>query len=43
MVARTTTLVTRRPLVIDVGVAGKGYLMDRVAAILRDAGIAEFV
>ncbi|MFI5474433.1 FAD:protein FMN transferase [Streptomyces cacaoi] len=38
-----TTLVTRRPVVIDVGAAGKGYLVDIVSAILRRAGIAGFV
>jgi len=37
------TLVTRRPLVIDVGAAGKGYLVDLVSAILHQAGIARFV
>jgi FAD:protein FMN transferase len=38
-----TTLITRRPLVIDVGAAGKGYLVDLVSAILQQAGVAEFV
>lgn len=38
-----TTLITRRPLVIDVGAAGKGYLVDIVSALLREAGITEFV
>jgi thiamine biosynthesis lipoprotein len=38
-----TTLITRRPLVIDVGAAGKGYLVDIVALILQQAGVAEFV
>lgn len=38
-----TTLVTRRPLVIDAGAAGKGYLVDIVSAILQEAGIARFV
>ncbi|MGN9845148.1 FAD:protein FMN transferase [Nonomuraea sp. H19] len=38
-----TTLLTRRPLVIDVGAAGKGYLVDIVSAILREAGVARFV
>ncbi|MCX5356273.1 FAD:protein FMN transferase [Streptomyces mirabilis] len=36
-------LLTRRPLVIDVGAVGKGYLVDIVAAILREAGIVRFV
>ncbi|MFF3712962.1 FAD:protein FMN transferase [Streptomyces phaeochromogenes] len=38
-----TTLVTRRPLVIDVGAAGKGYLVDLVSAIMREAGHTRFV
>ncbi|MER5440447.1 FAD:protein FMN transferase [Streptomyces sp. NPDC002790] len=38
-----TTLVTRRPLVIDVGAAGKGYLVDRLSGILREAGHTGFV
>jgi FAD:protein FMN transferase len=37
------TLITRRPLVIDVGAAGKGYLVDLVSAILEQAGVAGFV
>jgi thiamine biosynthesis lipoprotein len=37
------SLVTRRPLVIDVGAAGKGFLVDLVSGILRDAGLARFV
>ncbi|MGZ0198932.1 FAD:protein FMN transferase [Streptomyces sp. RM1] len=36
-------LYTRRPLVIDVGAAGKGYLVDLVGALLREAGITRFV
>jgi thiamine biosynthesis lipoprotein len=36
-------LVTARPVVIDVGAAGKGYLVDIVARLLRDHGIDEFV
>jgi FAD:protein FMN transferase len=38
-----TTLVTRRPLVIDVGAVGKGYLVDIISAILQQAGVARFV
>ncbi|MGW2092246.1 FAD:protein FMN transferase [Promicromonospora sukumoe] len=37
-----TTLRTRRPVVIDVGAAGKGYLVDRVADVLLDAGVPRF-
>ncbi|MGW4490518.1 FAD:protein FMN transferase [Streptomyces sp. NPDC004376] len=36
-------LRTRRPLVIDVGAAGKGHLVDVVSALLRDAGVTRFV
>ncbi|MFE7566803.1 FAD:protein FMN transferase [Streptomyces sp. NPDC057539] len=37
------TVVTERPLVIDVGAAGKGYLVDLLSAILREAGHTDFV
>ena len=37
------TVTTRHPLVIDVGAAGKGYLVDIVSKMLRQAGIAWFV
>ena len=36
VVRHGTTLVTRRPLVIDVGAAGKGYLVEIIAEILRE-------
>jgi thiamine biosynthesis lipoprotein len=36
-------LTTERPVVIDVGAAGKGYLVDIVAAMLREAGLRRFV
>ena len=38
-----TSLLTRRPLVVDVGAAGKGYLVDIVSRLLREAGFAQFV
>lgn len=38
-----TTLITRRPLVIDVGAAGKGYLVDIVSEALQEAGHTRFV
>ncbi|WP_435226091.1 FAD:protein FMN transferase [Streptomyces sp. Tue6028] len=37
------TLTTRRPLVIDVGAIGKGYLVDLLSTILREAGHTHFV
>jgi thiamine biosynthesis lipoprotein len=36
-------LTTARPVLLDVGAAGKGYLVDLVAGILADAGITEYV
>ncbi|WP_457093625.1 FAD:protein FMN transferase [Microvirga sp. P5_D2] len=37
------SLVTWSPLVIDIGAAGKGYLVDLVAGILREEGHTSFV
>lgn len=37
------TLTTLRPVVLDVGAAGKGLLVDRLAAELRDHGVGEYV
>ncbi|QJU55824.1 FAD:protein FMN transferase [Herbiconiux sp. KACC 21604] len=34
---------TTRPVVIDVGAAGKGYLVDIVSALLVEHGLTEFV
>jgi len=36
-------LSTIRPVVVDVGAAGKGYLVDIVAELLADAGISEYI
>lgn len=36
-------LVVRTPTLIDVGAAGKGHLVDLVAAELREAGVDEYV
>lgn len=38
-----TLLVTDRPVVIDVGAAGKGYLVDLIADTLCRAGVREFL
>lgn len=38
-----SSLVTRRPLVLDVGAVGKGYLVDLIAGMLGEAGFSEFV
>jgi thiamine biosynthesis lipoprotein len=37
-----TTLITRRQLVIDIGAAGKGYLVDIISAMLQEAGVGRF-
>ena len=37
-----STLVTRRPLMIDVGAVGKGYLVDLLSRVLIEAGVEEF-
>lgn len=37
------TVRTRRPLVIDVGAAGKGYLVDQLADILLAAEVPAFI
>lgn len=36
-------LITLTPTLLDVGAAGKGYLVDLVAAALTEAGITDFV
>lgn len=38
-----TAVVTHAPLVVDVGAAGKGYLVDLVSEILRTAGVTDFL
>lgn len=38
-----TSLVTGRPVVIDVGAAGKGHLVDLVADILRASGVEDYL
>lgn len=37
------TVTTRQPLLIDVGAAGKGVLVDLVAELLEDAGLHDHV
>ena len=36
-------LTTSAPALVDVGAAGKGYLVDLVAVVLRDAGVEEYL
>lgn len=38
-----TKISTSAPLVLDIGAAGKGQLVDLSAAVLRSAGITEFL
>ena len=38
-----TTVITHAPLVIDVGAAGKGYLVDLVSEVLQAAGVADYL
>ena len=38
-----TRLTTSEPVLVDVGAAGKGYLVDLVAVVLREAGIDEYL
>jgi thiamine biosynthesis lipoprotein len=38
-----TRLTTSAPVLVDVGAAGKGYLVDLVAVVLRDAGVDEYL
>ena len=37
-----TTLTTYRPVTIDIGAVGKGYLVDLVAGLLDAAGISDY-
>ena len=37
-----STITTKRPLVLDIGAAGKGQAVDRITAILKDAGFKDF-
>jgi thiamine biosynthesis lipoprotein len=36
-------LTTTSPVLVDVGAAGKGYLVDLVAELLRDAGVEDYL
>jgi FAD:protein FMN transferase len=38
-----TRLTTTGPVLVDVGAAGKGYLVDLVAVVLRDSGVDEYL
>jgi thiamine biosynthesis lipoprotein len=38
-----TTVITHAPLVIDVGAAGKGYLVDLISEMLQTAGVTEYL
>lgn len=43
IIRQGSSLITRCAVVIDVGAVGKGYLVDIVSEILRDAGFDQFV
>jgi FAD:protein FMN transferase len=38
-----TTVITDAPLIIDVGAAGKGYLVDLVSEMLRISGVFDYL
>ncbi len=38
-----TTITTTEPLTLDVGAAGKGYLVDIISELLEGSGITEYV
>jgi FAD:protein FMN transferase len=38
-----TRLTTTAPVLVDVGAAGKGYLVDLVATVLTDAGVDDYL
>lgn len=38
-----TTIAIKRPVLLDFGAAGKGYLVDIVARLLRDTGLQDFI
>lgn len=40
---RGTQLITDRPVVVDVGAAGKGHLVDLIAQALHDANVDSFL
>ncbi|MCZ9880786.1 FAD:protein FMN transferase [Arthrobacter sp. B2a2-09] len=43
LVWRGTAISASAPVVLDIGAAGKGQLVDLLAAVLRGAGITEFL
>ena len=43
IVRRKNTLEVKEPVTIDVGAAGKGYLVDLITGILDDAGTDDYV
>ena len=38
-----TTIRTNQPVTLDFGAAGKGYVIDMIAAILNEEGVTEYV
>ncbi len=43
LVWRGSSLHTTQPVVLDVGAAGKGYLIDIVSSILNDASLTDYI
>jgi thiamine biosynthesis lipoprotein len=43
IIRKGQSIITKRPLVIDIGAIGKGYLVDIISSMLRYAGITEFI
>ena len=43
MIRNGRTASTQRPVVIDIGAVGKGYLVDLIASILREVGLPGFI
>lgn len=40
---KNQSIATKRPIVIDIGAIGKGYLVDIISFMLLQAGIADFI
>lgn len=38
-----TTITTKQPILLDFGAAGKGYLVDIIAGLIKAAGVAEYI
>lgn len=43
MIRNQTTLTTLKPVVLDVGAAGKGYAIDSMATVLQEYSVDSFI